>query len=121
MLFRFIDLDGTDTIEYTEFFKKLKRSGITVRKKEEELVYTLYNAITKANLSLRQAFDAFDYNKDGSINMKEMEDTLKTLRIPVPRESIEYVFKMADISNDNLITYEEFSALFENFVKDSIR
>lgn len=56
MLFMFIDLDGTESVEYQEFLRKLRRSGVAVRRKEEELIYTLYKAITSANLTLRQAF-----------------------------------------------------------------
>jgi len=46
LLFDFLDLDGSKTIEYNEFLRKLRRSGVAVRRPEEELIYSLYEAIT---------------------------------------------------------------------------
>ena len=45
VLYMFIDLDGTGEIEYHEFIRRLRRSGVNVRKKEDELLFTLYRAI----------------------------------------------------------------------------
>jgi hypothetical protein len=39
-------------VEYKEFIKKLKNSGLKMKKKEDELVYIIYKAITEAGLSL---------------------------------------------------------------------
>lgn len=44
-VFMFLDLDGSDTIEYPEFLRKLSRAGVKIRKKEEEVVYDLYMKI----------------------------------------------------------------------------
>ena len=41
----FLDMDGSGKIEYNEFLRKLRRSGVTVRKPEEELICNLYEAI----------------------------------------------------------------------------
>lgn len=38
ILYMFIDLDGTGVIEYKEFVRRLRRSGVTVRRKEDELL-----------------------------------------------------------------------------------
>ena len=68
VLYMFVDLDGTGEIEYQEFVRKLRRSGVTVRKKEDELLFTLYKAIQDTGLSLRSAFETFDTNGDNIIS-----------------------------------------------------
>lgn len=45
VLYMFVDMDGTGDIEYNEFVRRLRRSGVTIRRKEDELLYTLYRAI----------------------------------------------------------------------------
>lgn len=52
VLYMFLDLDGNGSIDYREFIRKLKRSGVAVRSKEEEIVNRLWTSITKSNLTL---------------------------------------------------------------------
>ena len=35
ILFKFIDLDGSGVVEYKEFLRKLKRTGVNIRKKRK--------------------------------------------------------------------------------------
>ena len=35
VVFKFMDTDGSDTIEYKEFLKKLRRAGINIRNENE--------------------------------------------------------------------------------------
>lgn len=52
ILHMMMDLDGSGSLDYREFVRKLKRSGVAVRTKEEEVVNRIWNCITKANLTL---------------------------------------------------------------------
>ena len=45
VIYLFLDLDGSGNIEYREFLRRLKRSGVKVRKREEDFIYTIYSAI----------------------------------------------------------------------------
>ena len=63
-LFLFLDLDGSNEIEYNEFALKLKRSGVKIKKKEEELIFNIHSVIQQLGYTYRQAFDAFDQDKD---------------------------------------------------------
>lgn len=56
-IFLYIDVDGSGEIEYREFIRRLRREGVAMRNTEEDLVFQIYEAITKANLTLKQAFD----------------------------------------------------------------
>jgi hypothetical protein len=39
--------------------------------------------------------------------------------VNVPPETIDFVFKMADVSKDKLISYNEFYRLFDTIIKGS--
>jgi Ca2+-binding EF-hand superfamily protein len=49
-----------------------------------------------------------------------MAECIKQMNIQVPKETVDYVFKMADTSGDGRISYDEFRSLFENIIKDQI-
>jgi Ca2+-binding EF-hand superfamily protein len=71
-IFSFFDLDGSGSINYKEFMKKLRRSGVTMRSKEEDGIYKLYKAIVDANFTLRKAFEAIDKDGSNTITKGEM-------------------------------------------------
>ena len=83
------------------------------------MIFSIYKAITEVGLSLENAFEAFDRNGDNMISKKDMIDTFNSMGRTVDHESIDYIFKMADVSGDGLINYEEFYRLFETIVKDA--
>lgn len=101
VLYMFVDLDGTGLIEYPEFIRRLRRSGVNVRKKEDELLFALYRAITEAGLSLRSAFNAFDINGDNIISKADMREVLDEMKITYEAAAIDHIFRMADTSGDN--------------------
>lgn len=121
ILFMFMDLDGSDIIEYKEFIKKLKRSGVKMRNNEEELVFKVYEAITKANLTLKQAFDIFDKDGDNLISKKDMTDTFAAMNFGLDTRVIEGFYAMADINGDGSINFDEFYRLFETTIKEAFR
>ncbi len=49
----FLIIYRSGNIDYKEFLSRLKRNGVLIRKKEDELVYTIYKSITDAGLTLR--------------------------------------------------------------------
>lgn len=121
ILFMFMDLDGTGDIEYKEFLKKLKRSGIKMRTTEEELVFRMYEAITKASLTLKQAFEIFDKDGDNLISKKDMIDTFTGMNFGISTKVVEEFYAMADVNGDGSINFEEFYRLFESTIKEAFR
>lgn len=101
VVYMFVDLDGTGQIEYHEFLRRLKRSGVNVRKAEDELLYSLYRAIKEAGMDLPSAFSAFDPDGDNIISKKDMREVLDEMGIKYDNKAIEHIFKMADTSGDN--------------------
>ena len=119
VLFLFIDLDGTGNIEYKEFLRRLRRSGVSIRRKEDDLIFSIYQAISEVGMTLEQAFEAFDRNGDNMISKKDMVDTFVSMERNVEKESVDYIFRIADVSGDGLINFQEFYRLFETIVKDA--
>lgn len=64
VMFMFLDLDGSNSIEYNEFLRKLRRAGVKVRRTEEQCLYDIYNIITNEGLTIREVYEAFDTNHD---------------------------------------------------------
>lgn len=52
VLFLFLDLDGSGEVDYPEFTKKLKRAGVAIRTKEEDIVNEVWQRITGAGFTL---------------------------------------------------------------------
>ena len=53
VIFKFMDIDGTNTIEYSEFLKKLRRAGVSIKNQDEQEIYNLYDRIRRANMTLK--------------------------------------------------------------------
>jgi hypothetical protein len=43
------------------------------------------------------------------------------MKLEIDDKTIDFVFKMADVSGDGNINYDEFVGLFENLIKDDLR
>lgn len=63
----------------------------------------------------------FDKNGDNHITKKEMQDAFEYLEMNVKEETINYVFKMADLSGEGAITFDEWRSLFESVIKDDMK
>lgn len=50
-----------------------------------------------------------------------MKEVLDEMRLNVEDAVIDYIFKIADTSGDNQISYDEFTNLFEGIVKNQIQ
>ena len=76
------------------------------------------------DLITKKAFDSYDKNKSGLLELDEIENILKTFakqnNFPNPtRKECEVVFKSLDLNKDGKINYEEFKQFFIKFLKSS--
>jgi Ca2+-binding EF-hand superfamily protein len=115
----FLDLDGSGSIQYNEFVRKLRRSGVAVRSKEEEIVNKLWNSITKSNLTLEQAFKVFDKDSDNLISYGDMVNAMTSLSMHVEPKVVGELFRIADVTGDGKISNSEFIYIFKKFNKVS--
>jgi len=119
ILHMMMDLDGSGSLDYREFVRKLKRSGVAVRTKEEEVVNRIWNCITKANLTLDQAFKVFDRDSDKLISFDDIVNSLTSLGIKVEPAVVGELFRIADVTGDGKIDYSEFIYIFKKYNKVS--
>lgn len=68
-----------------------------------------------ANLEqhIKQMFDDFDKDKDGSIDRSELELALRSLNLDFTQGDIEAYMEQVDRSKNGAISYEEFKVFFE--------
>lgn len=71
-VFMFIDIDGSDNVDYPEFVRKLSRAGVKIRNEDEKIVYNLYQKIQQIGYSIKDIFMSFDKNFDNNITKDEL-------------------------------------------------
>lgn len=88
------DADGNQTIDLAEFLAFMSRR---VRQAGPEA-------------ELREAFDAFDRNRDGLVSIDELLQVMGMLGEEMTREEAEASLRRADSDGDGQLSYEEFVA-----------
>ena len=87
-----VDTDGSKTIEFTEFVDMMQKQLLEKNIEEE----------------VREAFAAFDKDKDGKITAAELLHVLKNIGDPMAQEDIDEMIAEADINKDGIIDYVDF-------------
>ena len=79
-----------------------------------------HNVTDKAYLEeLKEAFQIFDKNGDGSISIAELEQILKSLGEKPTQEDVKLMVAKVDKDGDGNISFEEFVALMASAKTDS--
>lgn len=120
-VFMFIDIDGSDNVDYPEFVRKLSRAGVKIRNEDEKIVYNLYQKIQQIGYSIKDIFMSFDKNFDNNITKDELGAGFEKVGIQIDQKDLDKIFNYADISRDGAINYDEFRSLFENILADQLR
>ena len=68
IFFQFIDLDGKDQLHYIEFLRVLRRNGLKTISDDEKIIQKIYNIIKENNITLQEAFKAFDKDSSNALN-----------------------------------------------------
>jgi len=119
ILFMFLDLDGSGSIDYREYLRRLKRAGVAVRSKEEEIVNSIWEKIVGAGLTLENAFRVFDKDSNNLIEFGDMKSALDSLGINIDSMQLSELFKIMDITGDGKVTNAEFIHIFKRYNKVS--
>ncbi|CAH0547659.1 unnamed protein product [Brassicogethes aeneus] len=65
-------------------------------------------------LEFQDAFDLFDKDEDGRLNLKEMDKALKAIGYIFSANELEVMFKEEDPDGTNIIDFEAFVRIIEN-------
>ena len=120
LLFTEFDLDGSGSITYREFLRKMRRSGVFTRSSEEEALFRLFKAIKQANITVRRAFQMIDMDGSNEITKTEMEGAFRKLGIDISSHTVDFIFQNCDRDNSGSISSGEFQQLFDSIIRESM-
>ena len=63
---------------------------------------------------LKIAFNLFDKDHNGAIDLSELQTVLKTLGQNLPKEEVEEMMSSVDMNNDGEVDFDEFVTMMEN-------
>ncbi|KAM0745718.1 calmodulin 2-like protein [Meredithblackwellia eburnea MCA 4105] len=89
------DTDKSGSVEFDEFVAMMN-SLMGDRDPEQDM---------------RDTFNTFDMNGDGTISPKELHHVFKALGDDIPLEEVEKMIAEADTDHDGGVSYEEFKAM----------
>ena len=115
--YSFLDIDNSGSVSYEEFCRKLKRYGVVLRTAQEEFVNKMWNSIMKANMTLEQAYKAFDLRGQNDLTYADMIQAFRQLDIEIDAKTSAEFFKLADVSGNGKISCAEFVHVFSRFNK----
>lgn len=87
-----VDSDNDGKIDFAEFLTLMSQQLASQISEEE----------------IREAFRVFDRDSRGVIVVSELKHAMTTIGEPLTQQEAEDLFKMAGISSDGLLNYEEF-------------
>ena len=72
---------------------------------------TIYNPRERiSEEEMRRAFEFFDADKNGKVELRELSIACKELKEDIPNQKLVEMFKNADVNGDGLIDYKEFTS-----------
>ncbi|XP_064647923.1 calmodulin-like isoform X2 [Lineus longissimus] len=94
-----VDEDKNGTIEFDEFLNLMAKNQ-------------------QPEMSMKEAFDMFDKDGDGSISGVELQNAMQIMGMPMTKEEVELMVKEADMDGDGEINYEEFVTMMNSLSPD---
>ena len=122
-LFGFLDLNNDGEVDYKEFCRMLKRHGVQVRSREEEIINALWEAIQMAGSNIEEFYDMMcpDFNKNGrGCRYEQMKNTFEQMCLKVSESQMQEFYKLADLSDNGDISKWEFIQMFRKYNKQSL-
>lgn len=65
-----------------------------------------------SSAQLKDAFDSFDKDKSGSLDMDEVVKLASTLGVKTTKKELEDMFKSIDVDKNNKLSFDEFLAWY---------
>ena len=106
----YFDPRKTGRIDYNNFCDRVQNAQNSSRKRiwEEEILNKVRNRIEEKGLSVRQAFGAFDENKDGTISSSEFIKAFRVMELGLTDQEIYNMMNYFDPKKTGTIDYNIF-------------
>jgi len=92
------DLDGSGTIEFPEFLELMKQKYCDINVEDD----------------IRDAFNIFDRDKDGFVDIQEIFKVSSTMGFDLDIEDLKICMSEVDLDGDGRLNYKEFSKMLLN-------
>ncbi|EQC37411.1 hypothetical protein SDRG_05015 [Saprolegnia diclina VS20] len=120
-VWRAIDLDGGNTVDYKEFLaafsvqdKRMSASALTW---QQTILQQVSNVLYQHRIHMRSAFRLFDQDKSGSISRDEFRAGISTFNAildkPLSDDQVDALLTHLDADGDGNISYNEFLEGFQ--------
>lgn len=119
-LIKAIDLDGDGSIQYTEFERKLQRSGLRTLTKQELLMQTIIKGLRATGRDSSALFGLINKDGSGYASRQDFRDMLTALNLPGAAvedldDFIEYFYE--DESRGSRVSLRAFREAYERLEK----
>ena len=111
--------DGSEAVlrlKVSEIMLRIMERGKKRGEMEQDTLKTLAQEFKSRGYSIQDAFAHMDNSKDGIITFKELQDTLKAMKVEVSIQIQRNVLKLFDSNGDNQISLEEFEKQLSKYL-----
>ncbi|CAG9326838.1 unnamed protein product [Blepharisma stoltei] len=105
---------GVTAVPIDDIAELLEKRLENRNKLEMDLFTRLAEHFQSSNLSVDQAFDFIDVNKDGYVNFQELSDALDAINLPLNREDRHALFTVFDSDHNGYISLDELKIRLNN-------
>jgi Ca2+-binding EF-hand superfamily protein len=126
-LFAIMDINNIGMVDYQQFLEVMKRTAVSVKPVrvddtfawEEDIVQKMKDWIVKENITIEEAFKAFDRDFDGYIGLQDLKWVLTNIlkeddSKPIPLSKLQRLFKLLDFYKTGHIQQCDLQRLVEN-------
>ena len=108
-MFKYFDTNNSGSIDYHSFCFRMEDAPQWV----ETSLVQVRQRIAEKNLNLRQAFGAFDTDKNGMISLSEFRQTFAQMQFGLSEGQVDDLFKHFDYQNRGEIDFRTFCEKIE--------
>jgi len=113
VVMKFIDLDALGMVRYRSFIRTLKRYGVKIKRREEEIIAKAAAKMKQTGIDLKKAFELVDRDKNQLISKSEMLDALLSMGLGIQEDELQSAINYIYPEGISNLDYRRFCRVFE--------